>query len=285
MLCFRLCVSWAHKVHRTWLQAPDGVQFFSTHLSVTWDRQTTQHIFLIMMPEAQEDKSGHVSTFPAPALLTSATIALAKARCIAKLKANGRGSELHLLGSRETIIKFRMELWGPSVTYHSLFISGLFSWQWFSHFYIFFDGGKAKKTKQKTKKNNQTTMYSTPLAISCSQLHPHPLNSSPRTRGQCFHFNATWFVVCAVSLHPISIITRCSELQAAPLTLYSPPVFTHWPGWSFEAGVPNFQDLTPDDLRWSWCNNIINKVHNTCNVVESSWNHPPTLGPWKNCLP
>ena len=147
MLYFRLWVSWAQKVHRTWLQAPDGVQSFSTHLSVSWDHQTTRHVFLIMMPEAQEDKSGHISMFPAPVLLTSATITLAKARCMAKLKANGRGSELHLLGSREANTKSRMELWGPSVTYHSLFISGLFFWQWFSHFYICFDGGKAKKIK------------------------------------------------------------------------------------------------------------------------------------------
>ena len=31
----------------------------------------------------------------------------------------------------------------------------------------------------------------------------------------------------------------------------------------------------PDDLRWSWCNNNRNKVHNTCNVLESSRNHLP----------
>ena len=77
------------------------------------------------MPGGQEDKSGRVSTFPAPALLTSATIALAKARCMAKLKANGRGSELHLLGSREANTKFRMEIGGPGVTYqpvHFLFV-------------------------------------------------------------------------------------------------------------------------------------------------------------------
>ena len=26
-------------------------------------------------------------------------------------------------------------------------------------------------------------------------------------------------------------------------------------------------------------------MHNKCNVLESSPNHPPTPGPWKNCLP
>ena len=47
-------------------------------------------------------------------------------------------------------------------------------------------------------------------------------------------------------------------------------------------GVPNLQDLTAEDLRWSWCNNNRNKVHNECNSLESSRNHPP--GQWKNCL-
>ena len=28
------------------------------------------------------------------------------------------------------------------------------------------------------------------------------------------------------------------------------------------------------DLTWSWCNNNRNKVHNKCNVLESSQNHP-----------
>ena len=42
----------------------------------------------------------------------------------------------------------------------------------------------------------------------------------------------------------------------------------------FKAGVPRLQDLTPDDLRWNWCNNNRNKVHNERNVLESSQNHP-----------
>ena len=46
-------------------------------------------------------------------------------------------------------------------------------------------------------------------------------------------------------------------------------------------GLPNLrQTLMPDDLRWSWCNNNRNKVHDKCNELESSWNyrrpHPPT---------
>ena len=41
-----------------------------------------------------------------------------------------------------------------------------------------------------------------------------------------------------------------------------------------KVGVPNLQDLIPDDLRWSWCNNKRNKAHNKCNALESSPNHP-----------
>ena len=42
----------------------------------------------------------------------------------------------------------------------------------------------------------------------------------------------------------------------------------------FKAGVPRLQDLTPNDLRWKWCNNNRNKVPNECNVLASSQNHP-----------
>ena len=43
----------------------------------------------------------------------------------------------------------------------------------------------------------------------------------------------------------------------------------------------------PDDLRWNWCNNNRNKVHNKCNALEFPWNHPlpPVPNPWKNDLP
>lgn len=127
MLCFRLRVSWAQKVHRTWLQAPQGVQVRSTCLSFFWGRLTTRHVFLVTTSEAREGKPGHVSTFPAPALLTSANIALAKASRVAKFKVNGKGSELHPPAGRDAAIKYGTEGWGPGVIYHSLFISGLFS--------------------------------------------------------------------------------------------------------------------------------------------------------------
>jgi len=43
-----------------------------------------------------------------------------------------------------------------------------------------------------------------------------------------------------------------------------------------KARVPNLQDLMPNDLRWSWCNNR-SKVHNKRNALESSENHPLNL--------
>ena len=46
---------------------------------------------------------------------------------------------------------------------------------------------------------------------------------------------------------------------------------------SSRGGVPSLQDLMPDVLRWSWCNYNRNKVHNKCNTLESSWDHPPLL--------
>ena len=51
----------------------------------------------------------------------------------------------------------------------------------------------------------------------------------------------------------------------------------------FRSGVPNLQDLMPDDLRWSWRNNNRNKVHNKFDALESSQNHPPPCL-WKSFL-
>ena len=63
------------------------------------------------------------------------------------------------------------------------------------------------------------------------------------------------------------------------------PTWISWRQLS-RAGVPNFQNLMPNDLRWNRCNNIRNKVHNKCNAFEPSPNpQPPPLGLWKSCLP
>ena len=41
-------------------------------------------------------------------------------------------------------------------------------------------------------------------------------------------------------------------------------------------GVPNPQDLMPDDLRQQWCNSNRNKVHSKCNAFESFWSCSPS---------
>ena len=51
-------------------------------------------------------------------------------------------------------------------------------------------------------------------------------------------------------------------------------------------GIPNLWDRMPDDLRWNWCNNNRNKVHNKSDALESSPTPTPLLpSPWKSCLP
>ena len=54
-------------------------------------------------------------------------------------------------------------------------------------------------------------------------------------------------------------------------------------GWAAlsSAGLPNLWDLRPGDLRWSWRHNNRNKVHNKCNVLESSSNQPSHSSQWK----
>lgn len=45
---------------------------------------------------------------------------------------------------------------------------------------------------------------------------------------------------------------------------------------SSRAWVANLQNLMPNDLRWSWCKHNRNKMHNKCNLRESSQNHSDT---------
>ena len=56
---------------------------------------------------------------------------------------------------------------------------------------------------------------------------------------------------------------------------------------AIQQGVPNLQDVMPDDLRWRWCNSNRNKVHNKYNELESSPNHslPRHTRCGKNYLP
>ena len=47
----------------------------------------------------------------------------------------------------------------------------------------------------------------------------------------------------------------------------------------YKSRVPSISDLVPNDLRWSWCSNNRNEVHNKYNVSKSSPNHPQII-PW-----
>ena len=76
-------------------------------------------------------------------------------------------------------------------------------------------------------------------------------------------------------------VWRCSMLQTCLCHKKSPQDQSHD---TPKTRVPNLWDLMPDNLRWSCCSNNRNKMHNKCNVLESSRNHP-TSTPWKNCLP
>ena len=41
-----------------------------------------------------------------------------------------------------------------------------------------------------------------------------------------------------------------------------------------QTGAPSLWALMLEDLRWSWCKISRYKMHNKCNALESSWNHP-----------
>lgn len=57
---------------------------------------------------------------------------------------------------------------------------------------------------------------------------------------------------------------------------------------SLKTMAPNLWDLMPDELRWNWCYNNRNKVHDECDALESSPPPPPlpsTPGLWTNGFP
>ena len=65
----------------------------------------------------------------------------------------------------------------------------------------------------------------------------------------------------------------------SPFPLCTQPILIH-PGllivpWIYYIKGPNLWDLMPNDPRWSWCNNNGNKVHNKCDALGPSPNHPP----------
>ena len=92
----------------------------------------------------------------------------------------------------------------------------------------------------------------------------------------------------------VSVVPIVAEIKHVPISsfikLYLSTVLNHYNSmeWvmrdmkkkavtsDYFAGVLNLQDLISDDLRYTWCNNNRNKMHNKCNVLESSPNQPPT---------
>ena len=68
---------------------------------------------------------------------------------------------------------------------------------------------------------------------------------------------------------------RSSALQADSLPSELPWQLKQLIIWYIlNVGIPTLWDLMPEDLRWSWCHNNRNQVHNQCNVLESSQHHP-----------
>ena len=70
------------------------------------------------------------------------------------------------------------------------------------------------------------------------------------------------------SVSQVLEVCKCSH---TPVPFSVSPRYVKLP----RSEVPSLQDLMPDDLRWTWCNN--DKVHNQCNVLESSQDHPLPL--------
>ena len=87
--------------------------------------------------------------------------------------------------------------------------------------------------------------------------------------------------VCGnVLTHPLSCLSDGSAPASPPFSGNRENMFpgAHGHTWAPPvlcfAGAPNLRDLTPDDLRWSWCNYNRNKVHNHHRAPEASPNHP-----------
>ena len=98
----------------------------------------------------------------------------------------------------------------------------------------------------------------------------------------CLDFPPT--VLAILILHSLPLLCwplTTGELQRSELALPSLHPFPR-------SGIHNFWDLMPDYLRRNWPHHHHhnrNKVHNKCDVLESSRNHSPPPIPWKNCLP
>ena len=121
-------------------------------------------------------------------------------------------------------------------------------------------------------------------------LQDYSVTTREVTLAQCTHLIQISLVLHAlVRVHSFYAVLSHVYIHVIPITV-NIQICSVTTKVSLMEGVPNLWDLVLDGLRWSWCNNNRNKVHNKCNVLESSWNHPLTpihanivfhkTGPW-----
>ena len=100
-----------------------------------------------------------------------------------------------------------------------------------------------------------------------SQLHVSPLLLCHRFLGEFVKWQCWFFpILCGTDMNNWDKQPKSPVLICSLMTLR---VFIN----SFRAGVPNLQDLMPNDQRWNWCNN--NRDECTINVIHL--NHPQTI--------
>ena len=139
------------------------------------------------------------------------------------------------------------------------------------------------------------------LPVLCSGSHPLSVSACPMLYFQPLSLGCIFPLTCSdISYDTVTCYKRTSRDKnkqkeiACGDTMRGSGLMFAIKGWHFHVCMegalvqrcPQLRwvwDLMPDDLRWSWCKNNRNKVHDKCNVLESSWNHPlPSL--WKNSL-
>ena len=103
-----------------------------------------------------------------------------------------------------------------------------------------------------------------------------------------------YYICCSIELYNCDTITewlfQC-QLFPYPLLLPLPSEALTWDHFPiFDSSIPFSRGPQPPGhgpvlpVRSVAAYEIRNKVHDKCNVLESSSNHPLTPDPWKNCL-
>ena len=83
--------------------------------------------------------------------------------------------------------------------------------------------------------------------------------------------NFEFFFIC-MHMHKVKSSYLCPKEDVITHQSLHKFKWLHPPEISSTREIPSL----PDGLRCSWCNDNRNKVHNKCNGLESSQNHPPT---------